>query len=188
MQQTGLDDILDGGSTSTQTDDGGGSGMPAPNGSGSGDESVIAYVTNVEYTEEGGKPILHLFGRDEDGQKWHVETTGHRPSFFVKEKEFGPAVTNHYAVYSHSKLDSENEPYEDIDGNELVRVYTYLPGQVAELREQFNVSYEADVFYTNRWLIDNEIYTGIEVDISEELDRTDNMHNIKVAVDDIQPT
>lgn len=156
-------------------------------------DSVQLYLTAIEYTDESGKPVTHLFGRDEHRQKYHVRVSGHRPHFYVRDEDYRPQIENHYAVY-----DTRSVSDTTLDDEELVAIYTYLPKQVSDLREMFEQTYEADVFYDNRFLIDQDIYTGVEIeyDPSEDVFSGDNpkgtrgedrVVELSVDVSDIAP-
>lgn len=144
-------------------------------------------VVSTEYTEQNDTPITHIFGRDANGKFHHVEVEGHRPSFYIADDEHGRRVDNHYAVHHTEKYDDDGSRYTNLHGEALVRVYTYLPGQVADLRELFTDHYEADVFYTKRFLIDNEIHTGIEVDTSGAIREPWIKGDYRISVGDIRP-
>jgi DNA polymerase elongation subunit (family B) len=123
------------------------------------------HVMNVEYEELFGEPLVHLWCRTEDGEAKWVEVEGHRPSFFIKSEAFTRRVNNHTWVCGHE------DGWETLDGEPLTRVQAKLPKHIGGgndidtgLREYFEDTWEADVFYTTRFLIDNGIKTHIEVD------------------------
>jgi DNA polymerase elongation subunit (family B) len=123
------------------------------------EHSLQCKLTNIEYIEQGNRPVVKLFGRDVDENQWVVNVRGHRPSCYVPTEEVGANFENHYAV------DETEVGYESISGKELTRVYTYLPKHVPEIKDLFSETYEADVFYYNRFLIDSGIEDGFEVDM-----------------------
>jgi len=127
------------------------------------EESISLFLTAIEYTDEKGKPVTHLFGRDEDRQKHHIKVTGHRPHFFVKEDDYRPNIENHHAVYNVERVEDTT-----LDDDPLVKVTTYLPKQVSDLRDMFDETFEADVFYDNRFLIDQDIYTGVKITVPKK--------------------
>lgn len=152
-------------------------------------ESLTLKLMNTEYTESGSRPITHLFGRDGSGEWHHIEVDGHRPSFFIRDEEHNDRIDNHYAVHDTEKWESfeDGERYTNLHGEPLVRVYTETPGQVKEMRDLFTETYEADVFYDKRWKIDNEVFTGIEIDLSDATDESFVTGDYRVDIDAVEP-
>jgi DNA polymerase I len=134
-------------------------------------DTTDLFLTNIEYTEVGGRPLIHLFGRDSDGNHHHQQVYGHNPHLSVPEDEYTDRIGNHYAVRNVS------EGRETLDGRDTVRIDTKLPSHVNELREMFDEPLEADVLYESRFLIDTDITTGVSVPSD-----TDRCH-----YDDISP-
>lgn len=132
-------------------------------------DAIDLKVTCVEYTDSKSGTTIHLFGRDESGERHHVEVDGHDPSFFISEEEYTDRVDNHYAVKRTETHSSSGERYTTLYDEPLVRVYTHQSSSVGEMRELFEDTYEADVMYDARWKIDNEIITKVRVDTSEAI-------------------
>jgi DNA polymerase elongation subunit (family B) len=124
-------------------------------------------VMNVAYTDSKYGTTVHVFGRDENREWHHIEVEGHNPSFYIREEEYTERVDNHYAVQRTEKYDEDGERYKSLHGEPLVRVYTFNPSQVGDMKELFHWTGEADVFYHKRWLIDSEVKTGIRIDTSD---------------------
>jgi DNA polymerase elongation subunit (family B) len=145
------------------------------------------HIFNVEYTDYNGQLTTHLFGRLQDGTFRHVEVQGHRPSFFIHQNEYNKRVKNHHAVVRAER------GYESINGDPLVRVYTKLPKDIAGgrdssgLRDQFNRTWEADVFYTDRFLIDTGIKTHVRIDRSEAYENESMRADYRVDAADCEP-
>lgn len=142
---------------------------------------------NIEYEEEYGDPIVHIFGRLPNREKRHIIVEGHRPSFYIPRDAFNQRVRNNQWVH-----DAEGG-YQSIKGSELVRVYTKLPWHVGGkrdrkgMREYFDKTWEADVWYCNRFLIDTEIKTHLEVNTGATWERDADDADYRVSVDDISP-
>lgn len=130
-------------------------------------DELLLKVFSVEYTDGQNGTTIHLFGRTENGERHHIEVGGHDPSFFIREEAHSHRVDNHYAVKRTEKYDDSGDRYKTLHGEPLVRVYTTQSSSVGEMRDLFDETWEADVFYDTRWLIDNEIKTGVRVDTSE---------------------
>jgi DNA polymerase I len=144
------------------------------------------HVMQVEYEEQYGKPIVHLWCRDQDGEQTWVEVEGHRPSFYIHADAYSKRVKNHDWV---ANVDGG---YESIHGHDLAKVETTLPWHVGGkqdkkgLREYFEDTWEADVFYTSRFLIDTGIKTHMSVDLDATWDGQSVQGDYRVDVDDIE--
>lgn len=143
------------------------------------------HLMNIEYKEQFGDPITHLWCRTRDNEERHVEVEGHLPSFFILRDAYKKRVKNHDWVHH------VEGGYQSIQGRELVRVYCKLPKHVSGkrdqkgLREYFDTTWEADVFYCNRFLIDTGIKTHLEVDLDETWGGQSVEGDYRVHVDDI---
>jgi DNA polymerase I len=131
------------------------------------DDELLLKVMCVEYVDQEGGPVVHVFGRERDGTLHHVEVDGHYPSFYAPSEAVGKRLENHYAVKETQLRDENGERYQDLYGNELTRIYCYQPESVGEVRELFDQTYEADVFFDKRWLIDKGIMTGVRIDLRD---------------------
>lgn len=143
------------------------------------------HLMNIEYTEESGEPLVHLFTRTREREQVHIEVVGHKPSFYIRQSAFGDRIKNHQWV------DGWETGGESIEGEPLVRLKTKLPKHIGGnddigkgLREYFEETWEADVFYTTRFLIDTDIKTHFT--IGEEIDYT-SRGDKRVHVDNIDP-
>jgi DNA polymerase I len=157
-------------------------------------------LITLEYSIESDgnfidEPVIELFCRDEHGERRFVEVEGFYPSFFVTEDEFvehQDDILNESMVRSVEVRDAllddttrmngavepvEEAPRKRLDKTKLVRIYTVKPSQVSNLREFFDWHGEADVFFTNRFLVESDIHRGFT--IPEGKDR--------VNVDQIEP-
>jgi len=83
-------------------------------------------------------------------------------------------TANSDAVVSH--VDEVDAPRETLDEDELVRIIVREPGDVSSgggsrtpLRDEFEPTYEADVPFVNRFLIETEIYQGMAADPTADM-------------------
>jgi len=149
------------------------------------DDSTEYHLFNIEYTEEFGKSVVHLFCRDKDNQKHHIEVEGHRPSFYISEDAYSKRVKNHDWV-----VDAERG-YESIHGKPLIRIFAQLPKHIGGddnrkgLRDHFEKTYEADVFYNSRFLIDSGIKTHFSV--PDDSHKSASKGEFRVEYSDIEP-
>lgn len=114
-------------------------------------------LVTLEYLEVNREPKIVFFTREGRARQRTV-VSNFRPYFFV------PASSG-----------EAGEVYEALDGKKVVKIYTTLPGEVKDLRASYPETYEADVHFTTRYLIDEvpriekaELriqYTDIETDL-----------------------
>lgn len=135
---------------------------------GDDEPTMELHIMAVEHVVQFGEPVTYLFCRKEDGRPYWLEVTGHNPSFYISEDAFSKRIANHDWVRDIERY-NDGERYRSIDGEPLVRLYVNEPWHVdgkdgkKGLREYFDQTWEADVFYDTRFLIDNDIHTHIEV-------------------------
>ncbi|MEM4781037.1 MAG: DNA-directed DNA polymerase [Halalkalicoccus sp.] len=136
-------------------------------------------VTQVNYTVEdtadGERPIVHVFGRDADGEAQHVRVHDFRPYFYA------PTTSLTDGDLNDSRITGSEEGYESIRGEALTKIFGQTPRDVGNMRDRFD-HYEADILFPNRLLIDKGIKSGIRVPER----RTDD-GSIRVHHEEIQP-
>jgi DNA polymerase elongation subunit (family B) len=86
----------------------------------------------IDYAIEGGKPVVHMWTRDKPGKKKHVKAI-HAPYFYV------------------SKPGGDEKGF---FGEELRKIITTKPTDVGEQRIKYPESWESDVLFSDRYLID----------------------------------
>ncbi|MFD1641006.1 DNA-directed DNA polymerase [Halohasta litorea] len=129
--------------------------------------TVELMVTQVDYTIEGSgreeHPVIHVFGRREDGGHEHVRVLGFEPYFYVPTDSLeAPPEEEYDALIDSRETDPEGEPFESIRGEKLTKIIGRTPRDVGQIRDEFD-HYEADILFPNRFLIDKGINSGIEV-------------------------
>ncbi|MEK7283572.1 MAG: DNA polymerase II, partial [Acidobacteriota bacterium] len=106
------------------------------------------------YRMEGGRPVVHLFGRLEDGRSFLVRDRRPVPYFFVREADAATARERGAARQSPAVLRT-------MRGDPVVRVEVDAPDQTPPLREALQRAgvpvFEADVRFAMRYLIDRGI-------------------------------
>ena len=117
-------------------------------------------VIQVNYTVANGgsaeTPIIHVFGRTEDGDAEHVRVHGFRPYFYA------PTGSIDESALSDERITGYEEGYESIRGEPLTKIYGRTPRDVGNIRDEFD-HYEADILFPNRFLIDLGITSGMTV-------------------------
>jgi DNA polymerase I len=168
-------------------------------------------VITLEYSIENegsfrDEPIVELFCRNKHGERRIVEVEGFYPSFYVTEVEFLENVDDLLQESSVRYIEARREildetlqmngaiepqdsaPRERLDDEKCVRVYTVKPSQVSDLREVFDWHGEADVFFTNRFLVDSGINQGVSLPAGRERVSYDEVEPLSEdAVPDVSP-
>jgi DNA polymerase I len=164
-------------------------------------EREVLKVMTMEYRiERDGhrlpEPIVQLFCRDKHGVRRDIEVEGFYPFFYISEATFfneqnellkDSAIRSIEAreilVEDENMMDETITKVEEpssttLHGDNLTKVVTMEPKHVSELREAFEETWEADVFFTNRFLIETGIRRGLTIPAGED----------RVHVTDIEAT
>ncbi|MFA9517357.1 DNA polymerase domain-containing protein [Halopenitus sp. H-Gu1] len=130
-------------------------------------------VTQVDYAVEGRGtdeyPVIHVFGRrpnpgGEDVLE-HIRVLGVEPYFYVPTADLDRDPEEEYdVVIGTRETDANGTVYESIRGEPLTRIVTRTPRDVGNIRDDFETTFEADILFPNRFLIDNGIAGGIRVE------------------------
>lgn len=86
----------------------------------------------IDYKIEAGKPVVHMWTRGSDGVKKHVQAI-HAPYFYVAKK---------------------GGDEKGFFGEELTKMVTRKPTDVGEQRIKYPESWESDVLFSDRYLVD----------------------------------
>lgn len=117
-------------------------------------------IKKLDYTieeREGFKTeVMNIIGRDADDNRVHVTNDEVNSYFYVPKDQFDLQLQNDDRVmkFEHG--------HTSIRGDEMTKVYTYIPSQVPQLREGYD-HYEADILFPNRFSLDTGIYGGMEI-------------------------
>ena len=106
----------------------------------------MIYLYKSEYTLKYGKPIVYLFGRNEKNEKKILTDSNFEPYFYISKKEKIPNVPEIKKVESG---------YINLFGNEVIKITTNSPSDVARLRDWFNETWEDDILFNLRYVLDN---------------------------------
>ncbi|MDB2242556.1 DNA-directed DNA polymerase [Halorubrum ezzemoulense] len=159
--------------------------------------TVELMITQIDYAVEGygsdEYPVVHVFGRrpaehvedaDHDVVE-HLRVLGVEPYFYVPTADLDRDPVEEYdVVIGTREADPDGEPYESIRGEPLTRIVTRTPRDVGNIRDDFATSFEADILFPNRFLIDNGINGGIRV---EERRLDDGEETIQVHEGHLEP-
>jgi len=118
------------------------------------------FILHPTYRVRDGRPVVWLFGRLESGEAFLVEERRFRPYFFVRAADAGALAGDRRASVEPTEL-------RDLEGAALARVFADLPATVPRLRERVERaggrSFEADIRFPYRFLIDANIRAGVEI-------------------------
>lgn len=119
-------------------------------------------VSSIEYILENDTPVVLLFCRDLEGNRFILRDS-YRPYFYVSEETYRQASELH-------SLDSEPVDLPTYTlSSRLRKLYVKKPRDVALYRSlkvssRLIETFEADVLFPDRYRIDKGIYTGVEWD------------------------
>ncbi len=124
------------------------------------EETLRGFILQPSYRIEGGRPVVHLWGRLEGGDTFLIRDRRLVPHFYVRRADAERA----------RRLGAANQrPSErrGLDGAALVRVELATPGETPPLRDRLQregiACYEADVRFAMRYLIDRRIRGSLTV-------------------------
>jgi len=116
------------------------------------------FVVYPTYRIENNKAFVWLFGRLENGESF-LTINGFKPYFFVKTSDQKKLPKGSYSI--------EETKLKDFEENSVIKIITNTPKEVPDLRKQFEdldiKCYEADVRFSYRFLMENEIKSGVEI-------------------------
>ncbi len=120
------------------------------------------FIVYPDYEIINGEAYVHLYGRLENGDTFL--TINHiRPYFFIPE-EFEENARD----VADRDFDLESTDLEYMDGTPVSKVVLWNPKNVPDLREQFHdadiPTYEADVRFVYRFLIDQDIKGSMDIE------------------------
>ncbi len=105
-----------------------------------------AYLYKSEYTVENNKPVIHLFGRYEDKTKFYKVDRNFQPYFYASE---------HSSIPDDPRIINIQEGYTNLFGNKVKKITVRLPKDVTYLREVIPETWENDILFNLRYIIDN---------------------------------
>lgn len=137
--------------------------------------TIIARVTDLNYitNDEQTEPIVRLSARGIEGANYEKEIYGTEPYLFVPEDETVPST---------GKIKRVENDYGSYDNQEIKKIVTQIPDQVSDIRELFDVTYEADVPFTRRVSVDEGLSGYIEIpEIKDKI----HIDDVKTEVEDL---
>ncbi len=102
----------------------------------------------VEYKIEDEKPVIYVFSRDKDKQKRVERVTSFEPYFYILSDDTEKARK----IKGIRRIEEEKK--KGLNGENVVKVFCKTPSEVKDLRNKFKKTFEADILFTNRYMID----------------------------------
>ncbi len=131
------------------------------------EETVEIAITQVDYTVEGSGddeyPVIHVFGRTSERDLVHARVLEFQPYFYAPQEEVTEGLLREYdRVTDWETTNGDDEPYESIRGERLVKIFGQTPRDVGRIRDEFD-HFEADILFPNRFLIDKDLTGGVRL-------------------------
>jgi len=123
---------------------------------------ILQATYRVRSDERGRRvPVVHLYGRLENGESFLVRDDRQRPHFYIRAIE--AARAHQLGAASPSPTD-----YRTFEGEAVARIEVDVPSDVPALRDRLHGggidTFEADVRFATRYLIERGIKGGCEID------------------------
>jgi len=119
------------------------------------------FILQPTYRLEGGRPVVHLYGKLEGGQSFLLRDDRPRPRFWIpldaaeRARALGAVCV-------------EESGWKSLDGRPVARVELQTPHQAPALRDRLLASeidcFEADVRFASRYLIDRGIRGSLNIE------------------------
>ena len=123
-------------------------------------EAARGFILQATYRIENGAPVVHLYGVLEGGGSFLVRDRREIPHFYVRREDAARARD----LGAARQLDT---PQRTFDGEPVVRVDVSVPQDAPRLRDRLREhgirTFEADVRFAVRYLIDRDIRGGCEI-------------------------
>ena len=110
-------------------------------------------IISAESYFENNQLSVRLLGRFEDKTKLDIKIKNIKHYFYIKED----AETNNLPIHQF-----EDATIKGIRGENLQKVFVTSYTDIIQIKDTIP-TWEADLSYVNRFLIDNEIYSGVDV-------------------------
>ena len=107
------------------------------------------------------RPVVHLYGRLESGETFLIRDDRQRPRFFIRCADAGKAR-------AHKIPDPLPTDLRDFAGNPVCAIEVATPPEVPAIRDRLHAAgidtFEADVRFATRYLIERGIKGAVEID------------------------
>ena len=124
--------------------------------------TVRGFVLQATYRVQHGVPVVYVFGRLEDGSTFQIRDNRQRPHFLIRDQD-QPAL----ASLRNLKFNCLADPRRNFVGEGMLRIEVPIPADAPQVRDALHrlgvATYEADVRFAQRYLIDRSIKGGIQI-------------------------
>ncbi len=125
----------------------------------------VGFVYQATYRLEAGRPVVWLFGRLQDGRTFLLRDTRRQPRFWVRAQDADAARAAGAAEVGEAGGPGARRT---LDGAPAVEVRVAVPADQLALRDRLRAAgvptYEADVGFPTRYLIDAGIRAALAID------------------------
>ena len=121
---------------------------------------ILQATYRVRRGEHGRAPVVHLYGVLEDGGTFLVRDRRQRPAFYIRRDDAEAA----WRLGATQQIETACTTF---DGGRTLRVVVPTPQDAPPLRDRLHAegvrTFEADVRFATRYLIDRDIRGGCEI-------------------------
>jgi DNA polymerase elongation subunit (family B) len=122
-------------------------------------------ILQPTYRIRNGRPVVQLYGRLESGRAFLVEDDRFSPYFFVRE-------CDRHHLQKDANVSIRETELSTLAGEPVCRITTSLPSAIRDLRNRLArtgvASYEADLRFAYRYLMDHALRDSIGIEGSIE--------------------
>lgn len=122
-------------------------------------EPLQGFVLQPTYRILNDRPVVHIFGRLDDGNTFLVRDNRQRPSFWIRSSDERLARDLGASVHPSNRTSTAGDP--------LLRVEVRQPSDAPQLRRRLAGSgvhcFEADVRFAMRYLIDRGVRSAVTI-------------------------
>ena len=134
--------------------------------------SQIGFVLQATYRIQSSVPVVYIYGRFDDGATFEIRDTRQIPTFYLPREEAKKLVADvtdpTLAVLGVQAARLAATDKVDFLGQRLSKVEVGIPADAQKVRDWLHEkkvpTYEADVRFAMRYLIDRQIKGGIRVE------------------------
>lgn len=131
------------------------------------------FILQPTYRIEGGTPVIHLYGRLENGEPFLVRETRRIPYFFVRADD--ASVARRHGAVNQGATDCRT-----FRGEPVVRVEVDTPRDAPPLRDALQANgvsvFEGDVRFAMRYLIDAGVRGAVQIRPGEHAGEGEQCH------------
>ena len=140
------------------------SGSPTPGANYGDGTTARGFILQATYRvtgpEDARVPVVYLYGRLEDGSTFRVRDDRRRPYFYIRSADAERAARAGAPT-------PEPTDRKTFDGSPVARIEVAAPSDVPPLRDRLHAAgidtFEADVRFASRYLIERGIKGGCEI-------------------------